>query len=162
MAFYLAIKEMLRNKLRFLMVVLIVGLVTLLVLFLVAMSEGLTLSSSEYIESIDAELFLFRDKANRSIGVSSMGRSKLNDINRVGGVEAVGPIGFSTATIVFKRDGVEEKIDVTLVGVEPGKPGAPGSVPNFGRRLGGAGVSPRIPPWFVHKFLKFGTHPVRR
>ena len=125
MSFYLAVKEMLRNKTRFIAVVLIVALVTLLVMFLVAMSEGLTLSSSEYIKSIDAELFIFWNKANKSIGASSLGRSILKNINNVEGVEAVGPIGFSNAAIVYKLGETEQKLDVALVGVEPGKPGAP-------------------------------------
>lgn len=125
MSFYLAVKEMLRNKFRFIAIILTVALVTLLVLFLVAMSEGLTLSSSEYIKSVDAELFLFWDKADKSIASSSMGRPTLRSVAQVDGVEAVGPIGFSNATIVFTRGGVEERIDVALIGVEPGMPGAP-------------------------------------
>ncbi len=122
MPFYLAIKEMLRNKFRFLVISMIVGLVTLLVLFLVSMAEGLTLSTSEYIDSIDAELFVFRQGVDKSIRASSLSRSKLNDIERVAGVAAVGPIGFSTASIMLSGG---EKLDVSLVGVEPGKPGAP-------------------------------------
>ncbi len=125
MSFYLAIKEMLRNKFRFLIVSLIVALVTLLVLFLFAVSEGLVVASSEYITSIDAELFAFREDANNRVVSSSLGNSRLNDLSRVEGVTDVGPIGFSSADILLSLGGEMEKLNIALIGVEPAKPGAP-------------------------------------
>jgi putative ABC transport system permease protein len=66
MTLKLATKEMLRNKFRFVVVALIVSLSTVLVFLLVAMAEGLTRSSSQYIAGIDAELMLFRNTAKKS------------------------------------------------------------------------------------------------
>lgn len=119
----LAYMEMLRGKTRFLAVALIVSLVTVLVLFEVAMAEGLTLSSSQYIAGLNADLVIFRDKSKNSIPASNLGSRQLNDIARVEGVNAVGPIGFSTATL--KLGGKLKNLEVSLIGVEPGKPGAP-------------------------------------
>jgi putative ABC transport system permease protein len=116
---------MLRNKFRFSAVIMIISLISLLVLLLVAMAEGLAVSSKQYIENIDAELILFRDDVDISIPASFLGRSKLNDIKRVEGVTTVGPIGFSTASILLNRGAGSENLDVTLIGVEPGMPGAP-------------------------------------
>ncbi len=121
--FKLAMKEMLRSKFRFAVVALIVALITTLVLLQVAMAEGLTLSSSQYIAGIDADLMLFRDTAKRVIPASNIARSELTAIRHVEGVQAVGPIGFSTASIL-SSDG-KEKFEVALIGVEPGMPGAP-------------------------------------
>lgn len=123
MIFKLAYKEMIRGKGRFLAVALIVALVTVLVLFEMAMAEGLTLASSQYIAGMDAELVIFRDKSKMSIPASNLGSKQLNDIERVEGVEAVGPIGFSTATLI--AGGKAQRLEVSLIGVEPGKPGAP-------------------------------------
>lgn len=124
MPFYLAVQEMLRNKFRFIAVSMIIGLITLLVLFVAAMGDGMTLAVKQYIENADAGLFVFQEYANVSIPASRLGRSRLNDINRVEGVEAVGPLGFSTASIVLE-DGRILDFKVSLIGVEPGMPGAP-------------------------------------
>ena len=125
MPFYLATKEMLRNKVRYAVVILIVALITLLVLFTAALGDGLALTGKEYIENIDAELILFQDDVDVSIPASQLNRAKLNDISRVAGIEDVGPIGFAIASIVLDTGETRDKIDVSLIGVEPGKPGAP-------------------------------------
>ena len=121
----LATKEMLRKKFRFITMSVIIGFITLLVLFRAAMSDGLALTSKEYIENTGAELIVFRDDVDISIPASRVGRSKLNDIERVEGVEAVGPIGFSVASILADGADGAEKIEVVLIGVEPGMPGMP-------------------------------------
>jgi putative ABC transport system permease protein len=125
MPFYLATKEMLRNKVRYAVVILTVALITLLVLFTAALGDGLALTGKEYIENIDAELILFQDDVDVSIPASQLNRARLNNIRRVAGVDDVGPIGFAMASILLEGDGTRDKIDVSLIGVEPGKPGAP-------------------------------------
>ncbi len=125
MPFYLATKEMLRNKVRYAVVILIVALITLLVLFTAALGDGLALTGKEYIENIDAELILFQDDVDVSIPASQLNRAKLNNIIRMAGVDDVGPIGFAIASIVLEGGETRDKIDVSLIGVEPGKPGAP-------------------------------------
>jgi putative ABC transport system permease protein len=125
MPFYLATKEILRNKARFSVVVLIVALITLLVLFTAALGDGLALTGKEYIENMDADLILFQDDVDISIPASQLDPATLNNISRVAGVEDVGPIGFAVASIVSEDGEARHKIDVSLIGVEPGKPGAP-------------------------------------
>ncbi len=125
MPFYLATKEMLRKKIRFMTIVLIVTLVTLLVIFVAAMGDGLAQSAKEYIETIDADMVVFQADVDFSLPASRLGTSRLNDLRRLDGVEAVGPVGFSVASILLNRGGETERLDVALVGVEPGMPGAP-------------------------------------
>ena len=125
MPFYLATKEMLRNKFRFLAIIVIVALVTLLVIFLAALGDGLAEGAKEYIETIDAELIVFQEDIDLVIPASSLGIAKLNDLRRLDGVEAAGPVGFSSAAIMLNRDGETERLDVSLTGVAPGMPGAP-------------------------------------
>lgn len=126
MPFYLAVKEILRNKFRFTAVILIVALITLLVLFIAGLADGLALAGKQYIENIEAELILFQEDVDISIPTSQLDRAKLNDIERVAGVAAAGPIGFSTAAIVLNGQAKSlAKIDVALIGIEPDKPGAP-------------------------------------
>lgn len=125
LALYLAVTEMARNKLRFTVVFLIVALITLLVLFTAALGDGLAQSTSEYLDNLDADLLVFQADVDYQIPASRLGRSRLNEIRRVPGVAAVGPIGLSSATIIA-ADGVPlAPLDVALIGVEPRQPGAP-------------------------------------
>jgi putative ABC transport system permease protein len=123
MAFYLAFKEVWRNRGRFFLFSLVIALITTLVLFIAALSEGLALANKEYLEKLDAELLVFQKNVDLSPSASRIDLSKLNDIARVEGVADVGPLGFSNGTIIF-QDGRKNQ-DVSLIGVEAGKPGAP-------------------------------------
>jgi len=122
---YLSAKEIWRNKSRFISVSLVIALITLLVLFVSALGEGLALAGKEYLENLneDAEILIFQENVDISIPSSRLGRSKLNDLARVEGVEEVGPIGFSIASILINNGA--DNIDVSLIGVEPGLPGEP-------------------------------------
>lgn len=131
---YLAFKEIWRNKGRFLLVSLVIALITTLVLFIAGLAEGLGAGNIEYLEKLNADLILFQEKVDLSIPASQLGRSKLNDIRRVEGVKGVGLVSFASASIVFASD--QEPLDISLIGVEPGKPGEP---PAFvGRSLKGS------------------------
>jgi putative ABC transport system permease protein len=123
MAIYLSFKEVWRNKGRFLLFSMVIALITTLVLFIAALTEGLGTANKQYLEKINAQLLVFQKDVNLSVNTSRIGLSKLNDIERVEGVQAAGPIGLSNATIVFP-DGRED-IDVSLIGVEADRPGAP-------------------------------------
>ncbi|HNB52814.1 MAG TPA: ABC transporter permease, partial [Anaerolineales bacterium] len=123
MAFYLTIKEIWRNRNRYLTFSMVIALITLLVLFIAGLGEGLATANKEFIEKIDGELLLFQENTEYSTTSSRIAWSKLNDIKRVEGVVEVGPIGLSSATVVFPE--LEEPLDVALIGVEPGKPGEP-------------------------------------
>lgn len=123
LATYLSLKEVWRNKGRFLLFSLVIALITTLVLFIAALSEGLAAANKQYLEKINAQLLVFQKDVDLSVNTSRIGLSKLNDIERVEGVQAAGPIGLSNGTVVF-NDGRED-IDVSLIGIEAGKPGVP-------------------------------------
>ncbi len=133
MGAYLAYKEMLRNQGRFLLFSLVIALITVLVLFIAGLGEGLGSGNKQYIEKLNADLIVYKAKVDLSIGTSKIERSKLSAIRRVEGVAEVGPISFSAASLVF-ADG-RKPLNVSLIGVEPG---LPGEVPAYqGRQLGG-------------------------
>ncbi len=120
MSVYLAFKELWRNRGRFFLVSLVIALITVLVLFVSALAEGLATANKEYIEKLDADLIVFQKSAELSTIASRVGRSTLNDIRRVDGVVAAAPIGFSSAAIAL---GGGNELDIALIGVEPGQPG---------------------------------------
>ncbi len=129
---YLAFKEIWRNKGRYLLVSLVIALITTLVLFIAGLAEGLGAGNIEYIQKLNADLVLFQENVDLSISVSQISRSTLNDIRRTEGVEEVGLIGFSSASIVHEGD--QEPLDISLIGVEPGKPGEPPAFSGRGLR----------------------------
>jgi putative ABC transport system permease protein len=122
MALYLASKEVWRNRGRFFLFSLVISLITTLVLFIAGLAEGLASANKEYLSKLDAELVVFQKNVDTSIAASRIGRSRLNSIRRVEGVEAIGSIGFSTGALVFPD---QPKLNVSLIGIEPGQPGEP-------------------------------------
>jgi len=129
-AIHLALKEVWRNRGRFLLFSLVVALITVLVLFVAALGEGLGSGNREYLEKLNAELIAYQDTARLSIASSRIGCEKRREIRRVEGVREVGSVGFASVSIPM--DGETEPLDISLIGVEPGKPGAPPVVTGHG------------------------------
>ncbi len=120
---HLALKEIWRNRGRFLLFSLVIALITLLILFIAALGEGLGAGNREYIEKLNAELIVYQDTAQLSIASSRVGCDTRNTLRSVNGVTDVGPIGFSRASIPLSEG--NEPLDISLIGVDPGKPGEP-------------------------------------
>ncbi|NIO72695.1 MAG: hypothetical protein GTN71_27665 [Anaerolineae bacterium] len=129
-AIHLALKEVWRNRGRFLLFSLVVALITILVLFVAGLGEGLGSGNREYLEKLNAELIAYEDTARLSIASSRIGCEKRREIRRVEGVREVGSVGFASVSIPM--DGEAEPLDISLIGVEPGKPGAPPAVTGRG------------------------------
>ena len=123
MPFYLALKEIWRGRGRYILFSLVIALITMLVLFVAALAEGLGAGNREYIEKLNADLIVYQSNVDLSVGASRIGTGRLNELRRVDGVEAVGPIGTASASLVFTDD--REPLNVALIGVEPGLPGEP-------------------------------------
>jgi putative ABC transport system permease protein len=121
LAFYLAIKEVLRNKGRFLLVSLVIALITLLVLFIAALGEGLANGNRQYVANLDADLIVFLEKSDFQITASRLDTNTIRSVRRVDGVADAGPIYTSSTEIVS----LDEPLKVSMLAAEPGKPGMP-------------------------------------
>ena len=121
LAFYLAIKEVLRNRGRFLLVSMVIALITLLVLFIAALGEGLANGNRQYVANLDADLVVFLEKSDYIISASRLDTNTDRSVRRVDGVAAAGPIYTSSTEIVS----TEEPLKVSLLGAEAGQPGMP-------------------------------------
>ena len=119
---YLALKEIWRNRGRFLLVSMVIALITLLVLFIAGLGEGLGNGNREYISKINAQMLVYLQKSDFVLGASRLDRGMLNEIRRVDGVGEAGPLATSNTSIVLPGD---EVLKTALLGVEPGKPGEP-------------------------------------
>ncbi len=121
LAFYLAIKEVVRNKGRFLLVSLVIALITLLVLFIAALGVGLATGNRQFVSNLDAQLIVFLEKSDFSISGSRLDTNTARTVRRVDGVADAGPIYTSSTEIVS----TEEPLKVSLLGAEAGRPGMP-------------------------------------
>ena len=129
---YLAVKEILRNRARFLLVSLVIALITLLVLFIAALGEGLGNGNREYLSKLDAQLIAYQAKSDFVIQSSRLGRDRLASIRRVEGIQDAGMLGTASAALIL--EGSPDPLKVALLGVEPGHSGEPPILQ--GRQLG--------------------------
>jgi putative ABC transport system permease protein len=125
LATYLSFKELWRNRARFFLVSLVIALITILVLFIAGLGEGLGTNNRQYIENLDAQLVVFRDKSDFIIPASRLEQSAAEQIRQLDGVEDAGGIAASSVAIMLPDN---EVLKVALLGVEPGRPGAPEAV----------------------------------
>jgi putative ABC transport system permease protein len=129
-AVHLATKEIWRNKGRYLLFSLVVALITVLILFIAALGEGLGSGNREYLENLNGDLIVFDDTARLSIPASRLEYSARNAIRGIEGVEDVGAVGFASVSVPpaggrMMDMMVGDYADVSFIGVEPGKPGEP-------------------------------------
>lgn len=121
LATYLALKEVIRNRGRFLLVALVIALITLLVLFIAALGEGLGNGNRQYVANLDAQLIVFLEKSDYIISSSRLETNTARSIRRVEGVADAGAIYTSSSEIVS----LDEPLKISMLGVEPGRPGMP-------------------------------------
>ena len=121
LALYLSFKEIWRNRGRFFLVSLVIALITLLVLFIAALGEGLANGNRQYISNLDAQLIVFLEKSDYIISSSRLQSTTLRAIRRVPGVDAAGPIYTSVTEIVSTGT----PLKVSLLAADPDEPGMP-------------------------------------
>ncbi len=121
LATYLALKEVIRNRGRFLMVALVIALITVLVLFIAALGEGLSDANRQYVANLDAQLVVFLEKSDYSITASRLDTNTIKAVRRVDGVADAGPIYTSNSEIVS----LPEPLKISMLGVEAERPGMP-------------------------------------
>ena len=121
LSLYLALKEVLRNRGRFFLVSLVIALITLLVLFIAALGEGLATGNRQYVANLDAQLIVFPEKSDFVISSSRLETNRARSIRRVDGVADAGPIYTSSTEIVS----LEEPLKVSMLAAEAGRPGMP-------------------------------------
>lgn len=121
LAIYLAFKEVWRNKGRFFLVALVIALITVLVLFIAALGEGLSNANRQYVANLDAQLVVFLEKSDYSITASRLEVNTVKAVRRVEGVLDAGPIYTSNSEIVS----LPEPLKISMLGVEAGRPGMP-------------------------------------
>lgn len=121
LATYLAVKEVIRNRGRFFLVSLVIALITVLVLFIAALGEGLSDANRQYVANLDAQLIVFLEKSDYSITASRLEPNTIKAVRRIDGVADAGPIYTSNSEIVS----LPEPLKISMLGVEAERPGMP-------------------------------------
>ena len=121
LANYLAIKEVVRNKGRFFLVAMVIALITVLVLFIAALGEGLSNANRQYVANLDAQLIVFLEKSDYNISSSRLETNTVKTVRRVDGVADAGPIYTSNSQIVS----LPEPLKISILGVEADRLGMP-------------------------------------
>jgi putative ABC transport system permease protein len=121
LAFYLALKEVFRYRGRFLLFSLVIALITLLVLFIAALGEGLANGNRQDLANLDAQLIVFLEKSDFVIPSSRLETNTARMVRRMDGVANAGPIYTSNTQIVS----LAEPLKISLLGVEAEEPGMP-------------------------------------
>jgi putative ABC transport system permease protein len=121
LATYLAVKEVVRNKGRFFLVALVIALITMLVLFIAALGEGLSNANRQYVANLDAQLIVFLEKSDYLINASRLDTNTVKAVRRTEGVADAGPIYISNSQIVS----LPEPLKISMLGVEAERPGMP-------------------------------------
>lgn len=107
---FLAVNEMLKEKVRFVLIVCVIALVGYLVFFLTALAYGLASSYAQTLDTWSASGIVLTKSANNNIGRSLIFQADYNDL--------VGPdvakLGVSAATVTTNQPD-----DVSLFGIDP-------------------------------------------
>jgi putative ABC transport system permease protein len=134
LAFYLALKEVVRNRGRFFLVSLVIALITLLVLFIAALGEGLANGNRQYVASLDAQLIVFLEKSDYIISSSRLETNTVRAVRRLDDVANAGPIYTSSTEIVS----LQAPLKVSMIAAESGRPGMPALLEGRDFRSGSA------------------------
>ncbi|MEZ5377972.1 MAG: FtsX-like permease family protein [Acidimicrobiales bacterium] len=120
----LALREIARAKLRFVLLSMAVGLLVFLILFQQALFGGLVTSFIGAIERQNAPVLVYGDQARRNVEASLIFPGLAEQVAAVPGVATSGPIGENTFTV----DAGGELQDAAIFGYELGGLGEPTSL----------------------------------
>lgn len=121
----LASLEMLRNKRRYISIMVTLALINILLLFLVSQLTGLLDGQSGALENQKSNIFVYQKGVEESLFRSNLALSDTAVIENVDGVSSVGPMGilFGAAS-----RGSTELFDLGVFGYDPTKAGSPSEV----------------------------------
>lgn len=112
----IALQEVLRKKLQFGLISLIVAMIVYLLVMISALGSGLLSAMSGAIDSLDADTIVFSADSNDSFLRSELTDSQGDSIKEIAGAGSVGQLGYLAATTTSRS----ETEDVALFGFEPG------------------------------------------
>ncbi|MFD1706222.1 ABC transporter permease [Siminovitchia sediminis] len=118
---FLALRELKHAKLRFVMIGMILVLISWLVFILSGLGNGLSSLSAATFKNMDTDYVVFEDGSRHSMLRSVISEDLSEELKKQEYVKDAAPMGSRTA-VVLKENATtnDEKIDVSLLGVNPG------------------------------------------
>jgi len=118
---YLAVKELVRNRTRFLMIGIIFVLIAWLVFILTGLGNGLESLAASTFKNMKADYVVFEKGSQNSMSKSLLSADSIEAIRGTAGVQAASPMGSSMATALKgPSTDNENKVDIAIIGIEAG------------------------------------------
>lgn len=118
---FLAIRELTHSKLRFFMIGMILVLISWLVFILSGLGNGLSSLSAASLKNMDAEYVVFEEGSRHSMSRSVISENLVEELKAQNNVENAAPLGSLVAVVLEEgKESDSEKIDVSILGVQPG------------------------------------------
>lgn len=114
---YLALRELRFAKTRYLLIAAIMLLVSFLVLFVTGLARGLASDNASAVQRMDATGFVLQAGSEHRFSRSELTGGDLSRVEAAGISDAT-PVGIRQFTVTL--GGGDAKIDVTMLGVDPG------------------------------------------
>ena len=111
---FLAWRELIHNRKKFLLIVSLIVLITYLVYFLISLSYGLATSYTNAIDKIDANYIVLSENANDNAMMSMLTSAEYNAVVTTGQKEKLGLF----PAVISNIDDNSEKIDVFVFGTD--------------------------------------------
>lgn len=112
---YLALKEMLYSKKRYMLVISVIVLVSYLVFFLLSLAYGLASANRTAVDAWNADGIVLSDASNITIAISDLDKEILDEID----ADEEAPINAMRSVVYRNGDRAEEnKISVSFLGME--------------------------------------------
>lgn len=118
---FLALKELKHNKKRFLMIAVIFVLISWLVFILSGLGNGLSTLAASTFKNMKADYVVFEQGSKASMSKSLLSNELSQQLTGMQGVTAVSPMGTIMSSAI-KGDSTksEDKLDIAIIGIEPG------------------------------------------
>lgn len=118
---FLALKELMHSKMKFLMIVMIFVLVAWLVFILSGLGNGLSSLAASAFQNMKADYVIFEQGSQSSMGKSLLSDELAAQAEKLPNVTAASPMGSTMATAMKGNSTKnEDKVDIAVLGILPG------------------------------------------
>jgi putative ABC transport system permease protein len=118
---FLAMKELMHSKMRFLMIIIIFVLLAWLVFILSGLGNGLSTLAASTFKTMKADYVIFEEGSQSSMSKSLLSDQLLAEVELLPNVSAAAPMGSTMATALKEPSTKsEDKLDIAIIGINPG------------------------------------------
>ncbi|OMF96895.1 FtsX-like permease family protein [Paenibacillus sp. FSL R7-0337] len=118
---FLAMKELMHSKMRFLMIIIIFVLLAWLVFILSGLGNGLSTLAASTFKTMKADYVIFEEGSQSSMSKSLLSDQLLAEVELLPNVSGAAPMGTSMATAMKANSTKnEDKLDIAIIGINPG------------------------------------------